>query len=88
MSGGSTLFSGLTERLGKELLSLAPKAMKVKIIAADERKFATWIGGSILASMESFQNKWVTKSEYDEHGATIVHKKFPWIKIKIFQFKF
>lgn len=88
LSGGSTLFTGMSERLSKELLSLAPKVMKVKIIAADERKFSTWIGGSILASLESFQNKWITKSEYDENGAAIIHKKFPWKKSKYFNLNY
>lgn len=34
LSGGTTMFRGLSERLGKELVKLAPSAMKVKVVAA------------------------------------------------------
>ena len=42
-----------------------------------ERKFTTWIGGSILASLGSFQQMWMSKQEYEEHGVAIVHRKCP-----------
>jgi actin-related protein len=75
MSGGTTMFSGLADRLHKELLMLAPNTMKIKIVAPPERKYSVWIGGSILASLTSFQNMWVTKQEYQEAGPSIIHKK-------------
>jgi actin-related protein len=75
MSGGTTMFSGLADRLHKELLMLAPNTMKIKIVAPPERKYSVWIGGSILASLTSFQNMWVTKQEYLEAGPSIIHKK-------------
>jgi actin-related protein len=49
--------------------------MKVKILATEERKFLVWIGGSILSSLSSFLNMWISRNEYAEYGATIVHKK-------------
>jgi len=75
MSGGTTMFAGLADRLHKELLMLAPNTMKIKIVAPPERKYSVWIGGSILASLTSFQNMWVTKQEYLEAGPSIIHKK-------------
>jgi actin-related protein len=75
MSGGTTMFTGLADRLHKELLMLAPNTMKIKIVAPPERKYSVWIGGSILASLTSFQNMWVTKQEYLEAGPSIIHKK-------------
>ncbi|CAD8116185.1 unnamed protein product [Paramecium primaurelia] len=75
MSGGTTMFTGIPERLNKELTLLAPKQMKVKVVAPRERKFSVMIGGSILSSLSGFQDKWITKSEYDESGPAIVHKK-------------
>jgi len=75
MSGGSTMFFGLTDRLQKELVLLAPPTIKIKIVAPPERKYSVWIGGSILASLTSFQNMWVTKQEYLEMGPSIIHKK-------------
>lgn len=49
-------------------------ALQVKIVAPPERKYSVWIGGSILASLSTFQNLWVSKQEYDESGPGIVHR--------------
>ena len=38
--------------------------------AAFERKFGVWIGGSILSSLGSFQQMWLSKKEYDDDGPT------------------
>ena len=59
----------------KEIGSLAPNTMKVKVIAPPERKYSVWIGGSILASLSTFSQMWITKHEYDECGPSIVHRK-------------
>ncbi len=75
LSGGSTMFPGIAERMTKELISLAPSTMKIKVVAPPERKLSTWIGGSILASLSTFQQMWISKAEYDESGPSIVHKK-------------
>eukprot|EP01083_Nonionella_stella_P147172 463906_1 len=75
LSGGSTMFDGSGERLQQEVTALAPSGMKVKVIAAPERKYSVWIGGSTIASLSTFQTMWVTKAEYDESGAGIVHRK-------------
>ena len=58
-----------------ELTSLAPAAMKIKVVAPPERKYSVWIGGSILASLSTFQQMWISKAEYDESGPSIVHRK-------------
>ena len=75
LSGGSTMLPGFADRMQKEMTSLAPDNMKINIIAPPERKYSTWIGGSILASLPTFQSLWISKEEYDESGASIVHKK-------------
>jgi len=93
MSGGTTMFPGLADRMSKEMTAFAPANMKVmihsmalllavlthspcqvKIVAPPERKYSVWIGGSILASLSTFQNLWCTKQEYDESGPSIVHR--------------
>ncbi|CAH3037004.1 unnamed protein product [Porites lobata] len=75
LTGGSTMFQGITERIQKEITSLAP-AEKVKIIAPPiDRKLSAWIGGSILASLDTFQSLWITKGEYEEAGPAIVERK-------------
>jgi hypothetical protein len=62
--------------MSKEITTLAPAAIKVKIVAPPERKYSVWIGGSILASLSTFQSMWISKEEYDESGPSIVHRKF------------
>jgi actin len=49
------MFPGIADRMSKEITSLAPSSMKVKVIAPPERKYSVWIGGSILASLSTFQ---------------------------------
>ncbi|KAG9120097.1 actin [Ceratobasidium sp. 392] len=75
LSGGTTMYPGIADRMQKELTALAPSSMKVKIVAPPERKYSVWIGGSILASLSTFQNLWCSKQEYDEAGPGIVHRK-------------
>src|ERR1700733_9318958 len=48
LSGGTTMFPGIADRMQKELVNLAPSTIKIKIIAPPERKYSVWIGGSIL----------------------------------------
>merc|ERR1739844_363497 len=75
MSGGTTMYPGIADRMQKEITALAPSTIKIKIIAPPERKYSVWIGGSILASLSTFQQMWITKQEYDECGPSIVHRK-------------
>ena len=75
LSGGSMMFPGISDRLTKELTLLVPERMKIRVAAPPERKYSVWIGGSILASLSSFNSMWVTKEEYDECGADIIHRK-------------
>ena len=75
LSGGTTLYEGIGERLLKEIESRAPKSITVKVIASPDRRFAVWRGGSTLTSLSTFASMWITKEDYDEHGAQIVHRK-------------
>eukprot|EP00899_Mesostigma_viride_P024634 jgi/Mesvir1/5355/Mv15441-RA.1 len=75
LSGGSTMFPGIADRLRREITALAPSHMTVKVTAPPDRKFSAWLGGSLMASWAYFQDKWINKSEYDECGPSIVHRK-------------
>ncbi|GER51436.1 actin-related protein [Striga asiatica] len=80
LSGGTASMQQLKERLEKDLLEESPQAARVKVLAsgnATERRFSVWIGGSILASLGSFQQMWFSKSEYEEHGASYIQRKCP-----------
>eukprot|EP00670_Eutreptiella_braarudii_P002371 CAMPEP_0174295326 /NCGR_PEP_ID=MMETSP0809-20121228/44406_1 /TAXON_ID=73025 ORGANISM="Eutreptiella gymnastica-like, Strain CCMP1594" /NCGR_SAMPLE_ID=MMETSP0809 /ASSEMBLY_ACC=CAM_ASM_000658 /LENGTH=71 /DNA_ID=CAMNT_0015397517 /DNA_START=17 /DNA_END=232 /DNA_ORIENTATION=- len=69
------MYQGLPERMSKEITNLAPNGVKVKVVAPPERKYSVWIGGSVLASLSTFQGRWVKREEYDEMGPSIVHRK-------------
>jgi len=75
LSGGTTMFPNIDVRLTKEMTALAPASIKVKIVAPPERKYSVWIGGSILSSLSTFQEMWISKDEYDDSGPGIVHRK-------------
>ena len=76
LSGGTSMYPGLADRLQKELQDLVEStSLRVKVHAPAERKYSVWIGGSILASLSTFQQMWVTSQEYDEYGPSIIHQK-------------
>ena len=80
LTGGGSMLPNIRERLEREVSALAPGVAKVKVISSltsVERRFSTWIGGSILASLGSFQQMWMSKEEYEEHGASLIHRKAP-----------
>ena len=74
LSGGTAMFPGIADRMQKEITALAPSTMNIKIIAHPECKHSVWIGGSIIASLSTFQQNWISKQEYDEAGPSIIHR--------------
>jgi actin-related protein len=51
---------------------------KVRIHASGhptERRFSSWLGGSILASLGTFHQLWISKEEWEEYGPNIVAQK-------------
>ena len=75
LAGGNNMFRNIGVRLFEEVEELAPASTEVKILAPLERKYSVWIGGSILSSMSTFQEMWISKDEYDDSGLSIVHRK-------------
>lgn len=79
-SGGNTLLQGFPERLNRDLQLRAPSNTRLKMISANgsvERRFGAWIGGSILASIGTFQQMWISSQEYEEAGKSQVERKCP-----------
>ena len=75
--GGTSLIPGLTNRINTELSNQWP-SLKVRMQAPGnvvERKYASWIGGSILASLGTFHQMWISRKEYEESGSGIVEKR-------------
>ncbi|KAK2094280.1 hypothetical protein P7K49_028018 [Saguinus oedipus] len=75
LSGGTTMYPGIANRMQKEITAPVPRMMKIKIIAPPKHKYSVWIGGSILASLSTFQQMWISKQENDESSPSIVHHK-------------
>ena len=75
LSGGTAACPGIADRLRLEMKALAPKGVDVSVTSLPERKLAVWIGGSILASLSSFQNMWISRQEYEECGFSILQRK-------------
>ena len=84
LAGGNTMFDGFAERLRTEIETHVPgKLLKgLEVVAPPERKYSTWIGGSILASLSTFGGMWISANEYNETGPQIVHRKCFWKKNK------
>lgn len=79
VTGGVSLIPQLTERLYSELSNSNP-GLKIRLHAvgnSSERFNQTWIGGSVLASLGTFHQMWVSKQEYEEAGAErILNQRF------------
>ncbi|KXL49891.1 hypothetical protein M433DRAFT_130449 [Acidomyces richmondensis BFW] len=77
LTGAGSLIEKFPERLQADLQALYPNP-RVRVIANSssvERKFGAWIGGSVLASLGTFHQMWISKEEYAEFGAGIVEKR-------------
>ncbi|KAL7444073.1 hypothetical protein ACHAXH_009919 [Discostella pseudostelligera] len=79
VTGGASLFPTLDQRLSIELGEILPSSCKYKVIASKnsvENRYSAWIGGSILSSLGSFQQLWLSKKEYEECGALLGLQRF------------
>jgi len=78
LCGGNSMFEGMPLRIKKELQSrLNEHNLSSRVLAPAERKTLSWIGGSILTSLSTFQTKWISKEMYDEHGPSAIHRFCP-----------
>jgi actin len=75
LAGGSTMFKNMQERMRKEITALAPSSTVPGVHAPADRKHSQWLGGAILSTISKFNEMWITKKEYEQHGVSIVHKK-------------
>jgi actin-related protein len=69
--GGNTLLKNFPEKLRTEL-SENKDMGSFNLSFVPERQFSSWIGGSIMSSLDNFQYMWVTKEEFDEKGKTLM----------------
>jgi len=74
LCGGTTLTPGFELRLADELSKLTPSSVNIKIEAVKERKYLVWIGGSIMAGLNTFQDMWIDRKAYQDIGMTALIK--------------
>uniref|UniRef100_H0WBR6 Uncharacterized protein n=1 Tax=Cavia porcellus TaxID=10141 RepID=H0WBR6_CAVPO len=75
LSGGTGSFSGLRLRLQRELIGLVSPTIEVKVATSPYAKYGAWVGGSILSSLSTFKDMWVTSSEYKDVGCSIISRR-------------
>ncbi|XP_074052147.1 uncharacterized protein LOC141494923 [Macrotis lagotis] len=68
LEGGTTLLNGFSERVQQDL---GPTAT---VFSLPHRAMAPWLGGSIMASLDSFQTLWMSRQEYQEEGPWAIYK--------------
>jgi len=82
LAGGSTLMKGFHDRFETSIRDLAEMGAKtdINVSAALHRKYAAWIGGSMLASFSTFGDTTIKLAEYyeaqqeNERGLCILKK--------------
>nr|XP_023510424.1 actin-like isoform X3 [Equus caballus] len=75
LSGGTSSCLGLRDRMQRELCSLVTPAINVKVSASPYSSYSAWVGGSILCSLSTFKDMWVTNDEYKEMGSSVVSRR-------------
>ncbi|EFC45850.1 actin-related protein [Naegleria gruberi] len=75
ISGGVSLLPGLADRIRHDLAQLIPKSLRLSVVAAPERRYSSWIGGSIAGSLESFAEMAVAMADYEEYGCEALQRK-------------
>ena len=71
LTGGTTLLKNFPEKLKNEL-SESSEGTNFNLSAEQERLFSTWIGGSIVSSLDNFQFMWVNKKEHTDNGKNLL----------------
>eukprot|EP00911_Craspedida_sp_UC1_P001103 UC1_evm1s827 len=76
--GGGSMLGNFGYRLSGELTqrSSYKRDIFVSALQEPERHHAAWIGGSIVSALPGFvANNFVAKAEWDEEGASAIHKR-------------
>lgn len=75
-AGGNTMFPGIEQRAEAEISNWCPERVRhtVDVVIPTNRAYSAWLGGSVLASLESFKEMWVLKYEYEDEGLRVVER--------------
>ncbi|KAK8794722.1 hypothetical protein WA158_001703 [Blastocystis sp. Blastoise] len=77
VGGGLSRLANINERIYNELYNKINNTFKLKVSSPEKyhKQYIAWLGGSILSSLGSFQNLWISKQEYDEVGTQIISQR-------------
>jgi len=75
LTGGGSLMAGFADRVAVELNNRYGNAKLQAAGNTSERKYGAWLGGSILASLGTFQQLWISQEEWQEHGKGILAQR-------------
>ncbi|VCX42065.1 unnamed protein product [Gulo gulo] len=75
LSGGTGCCPGLRFRLQREIAALVSPTINVKVSSCPSSIHSAWRGGSLLCSLSTFKDMWVTSQEYKDIGASIVSRR-------------
>lgn len=72
LAGGSSMFPGLADRLSNEMAAVVPWSIKVNVLAPPTRKFSSWTGGSVFATLPTLP--WISLGEFLDGGPAVVSR--------------
>lgn len=75
LSGRNTCFKGFNKRFTLEMKKLAPSSTEINVIDVKDKRRAARKGAKILYECPFMESNWITRTEYDEIGVNIVHRK-------------
>ncbi|XP_039091277.1 actin-85C-like [Hyaena hyaena] len=75
LSGGTCSCPGLRFRMQRELSSLVSPSISVKVSTCPYSTYSAWMGGSILCSLSTFKDMWVTSQEYQDIGSSVISRR-------------
>ncbi|RIA82976.1 actin family [Glomus cerebriforme] len=74
--GGNSLFSGYKKRIEKDLRYLAPTEFEIRVGMSENPITYAWQGGAKFANSAEFNEKLVSRAEFNEYGHNICLQRF------------
>ncbi|VFV28264.1 Hypothetical predicted protein [Lynx pardinus] len=75
LSGGTGSCSGLRFRMQREISTLVPLQLTCQVSTCPNSTYGAWVGGSILCSLSTFKDMWVTSQEYKDIGSSVISRR-------------
>jgi len=76
LTGGTTQFPGLRERIEKEFRMIRPVLSEVNVSVAQNGSLDAWRGARSWANSTNFLSSAITKAQYQELGAEYLQEHF------------